>query len=114
MRTPDVCRDCGRNNTRGTASLPAGCLKYRWPNDVHVKLECAERTIKRLQLDIDRRIRQSSTPFGKYECQCREPGLWGSYPDPCCEYCRGTGYTDDVRLKKDWSTYTPEELDSRS
>ena len=126
----DKCKDCKRPNTRGTLTEPAGCLKFRWPNDTNVLLDCAIATIARLRKELKphedymaalaEQELVSPKPIvytSPYECQCREPALYGSLPaDPDCKApgCKGTGYTTDIAFKKDWSKYTTEQLDGFS
>lgn len=59
---------------------------------------------------IRRRLNMSDNR-GKYACECREPGRWGSYPNKECPYCDGTGYTNDPKRKKDWIKNPPPDPD---
>lgn len=51
---------------------------------------------------IRRRLNMSDNR-GQYECACRRRGLYGSFPARECPHCDGTGYTNDLQQKKDWS-----------
>lgn len=59
---------------------------------------------------IRRRLNMSDNR-GKYPCACRTKGIWGSHPEPSCPHCDGTGYTNDLNQKKDWTKNPPSETD---
>lgn len=51
---------------------------------------------------IRRRLNMSDNK-GKYPCACRRRARYGSVPTSDCPHCDGTGYTNDLAQKKDWS-----------
>jgi hypothetical protein len=57
---------------------------------------------------IRRRLNMSDNR-GKFECACREAGVWGSHPDDNCTECDGTGYTNNPNHKKDWVKNPPHD-----
>lgn len=60
---------------------------------------------------MERRPLNMSDNQGKYECACREAGLYGSHPKRDCADCDGTGYTNNQERKKDWLKNPPPEMD---
>jgi hypothetical protein len=48
---------------------------------------------------------------GRWECACREAGVYGSYPNKDCTECDGTGYTNNPDHKKDWVKNPHPEMD---
>lgn len=55
-----------------------------------------------MDTQVRRRLNMSDNR-GQFECHCRRRGVYGSHPDRECTDCDGTGYTNDVTKKKDWS-----------
>lgn len=49
-----------------------------------------------------RRLNMSDNK-GRFECECRKRAVYGSHPEKDCPHCDGTGYTNDLTRKKDWS-----------
>jgi hypothetical protein len=58
-----------------------------------------------------RRRLNMSDNRGAFECECREPGVYGSFPNRECPHCDGTGYTNDPARKKDWIKNPPPDMD---
>lgn len=63
-----------------------------------------------MDAQIRRRLNMSDNR-GRWECECREAGVYGSFPDRNCPHCDGTGYTNDPERKKDWVKNPPPETD---